>query len=153
MLTSFTKRSCCSLWHSVTVGEYLLSAATGTSACRAAPLWIQSVMTLHAMLFNDDFKLNNSVDSEAVRQPATSIWARCRKWTGNVDKVGGARLTGAAEALLADSEQHGVAVVAVGWFVEVLQTPNVLPIFLHVLGRDNTDYRMLTDVQHFTALL
>lgn len=44
------------------------------------------------------------------------------------------RLTGAAEALLADSEQHGLAVVTVGWFVEVLQTPNMLPIFLYILG-------------------
>lgn len=46
-------------------------------------------------------------------------------------------LTGAAEALLADSEQHGMAVVTVRWFVEVLQTPNMLPVFLHILGGDN----------------
>lgn len=44
------------------------------------------------------------------------------------------RLTGAAEALFAHSEQHGMAVVTVGWFVEVLETPNMLPIFLHILG-------------------
>lgn len=51
------------------------------------------------------------------------------------------RLTGAAEALLANSEQHGVAVVTVGWFVEVLQTPNMLPIFLYILGGDNKGQR------------
>lgn len=51
------------------------------------------------------------------------------------------RLTGAAQALLADSEQHGVAVVTVGWFVEVLQTPNVLPVLLHVLR--GTDFCQL----------
>ena len=49
-------------------------------------------------------------------------------------EVGGG-LTGAAEALLADPQQHGVAVVTVGWFVEVLQTPHVLPVLLYILGR------------------
>lgn len=44
------------------------------------------------------------------------------------------RLTGAAEALLANSKQHSMAVVTVGWFVEVLQTPNMLPILLYILG-------------------
>lgn len=47
------------------------------------------------------------------------------------------RLTGAAEALLADAQQHGVAVVTEGWFVEVLQTPNMLPVLLHVLPYHN----------------
>lgn len=42
-------------------------------------------------------------------------------------------LTGAAEALLADSEQHGVAIVTVRWLVEVLQTPDMLPVLLDVL--------------------
>lgn len=42
-------------------------------------------------------------------------------------------LTGAAEALLADTKQHGVAVVTVRWLVEVFQTPNMLPVFLDVL--------------------
>lgn len=42
-------------------------------------------------------------------------------------------LTGAAEALLADPQQHGAAVVAVGRFLEVLQPPGMLPIILHVL--------------------
>lgn len=46
-------------------------------------------------------------------------------------------LTGAAEALLANTEQHSVAVVTVGGFVEVLQTPNMLPIFLYILGGEN----------------
>lgn len=46
---------------------------------------------------------------------------------------GGPGLTGAAEALLADPEQHGAAEVAVGRFLEVLQPPGVLPIVLHVL--------------------
>lgn len=49
----------------------------------------------------------------------------------------GRRLTGAAEALLADSQQHGVAVVTVRWFVEVLQSPDVLPVLLHVLQTHN----------------
>lgn len=43
-------------------------------------------------------------------------------------------LTGAAEALLADTKQHGVAVVTVRRLVEVFQTPNMLPIFLDVLA-------------------
>lgn len=42
-------------------------------------------------------------------------------------------LTGAAEALLADPQQHGAAEVAVGRFLEVLQPPGMLPIILHVL--------------------
>lgn len=45
----------------------------------------------------------------------------------------GAGLTGAAEALLADPQQHGAAEVAVGRFLEVLQPPGMLPIILHVL--------------------
>lgn len=49
-----------------------------------------------------------------------------------IDELG---LTGAAQALLADSQQHSMAVVTVRWFVEVLQTPNMLPIFLYILGR------------------
>lgn len=45
----------------------------------------------------------------------------------------GPRLTGAAEALLADPQQHCAAEVTVGGFLEVLQPPGVLPIVLHVL--------------------
>lgn len=44
------------------------------------------------------------------------------------------RLTGAAEALLADTKQHGVAVVTVRRLVEVFQTPNMLPVLLDVLA-------------------
>lgn len=58
---------------------------------------------------------------------------RKRKRDGNRETDG---LTGAAEALLAYSEQHGMAVVTVGWFVEVLQTPNMLPVLLYVLQGD-----------------
>ena len=47
--------------------------------------------------------------------------------------AGGPGLTGAAEALLADPQQHGAAEVAVGRFLEVLQPPGVLPVVLHVL--------------------
>lgn len=56
---------------------------------------------------------------------------------GGADRLA---LTGAAEALLANPEQHGVAVVAVRRLVEVLQTPHVLPVLLDVLGRRNKTY-------------
>lgn len=46
---------------------------------------------------------------------------------------GGAGLTGAAEALLADPQQHGAAEVAVGGFLEMLQPPGMLPVILHIL--------------------
>jgi len=54
-------------------------------------------------------------------------------WPGGVGGQGGPGLTGAAEALLADPQQHGAAEVAVGRFLEVLQPPGVLPIVLHIL--------------------
>lgn len=44
-----------------------------------------------------------------------------------------ASLTGAAEALLPQADQHVEAQVAVGRLVEVLQPPHVLPVVLHVL--------------------
>lgn len=53
--------------------------------------------------------------------------------SGGMGKSG---LTGAAQTLLADSQQHSAAEVAVGGCLEVLQPPGMLPIILHIL-QDN----------------
>ena len=57
------------------------------------------------------------------------------------------QLTGTTEALFANSQQHGMAVVTVAWFVEVLQFPHMLPILLYILQRqrDSKGYRVRRD--------
>lgn len=63
-----------------------------------------------------------------------------------------ASLTGAAEALLPQADQHVEAQVAVGRLVEVLQPPHVLPVILHVL-RDGEGKNMTTfDNKPFLAV-
>lgn len=42
-------------------------------------------------------------------------------------------LTGAAETLLSQANQHVQTQVTVGWLVEVLQSPHVLPVIFHIL--------------------
>lgn len=48
-------------------------------------------------------------------------------------------LTGAAESLFSQSDQHVQTQVAVGWFVEVLQSPHVLSVIFHVLHKHHND--------------
>ena len=49
-----------------------------------------------------------------------------------------ARLTDAAEALLAEPNEQIEAEVAVGRLAEVLQTPGMSPIILHILRQETT---------------
>ena len=46
---------------------------------------------------------------------------------------GGEILTNTAEALLAQTDEHVQAEIAIGWPVKVLQAPNMVAIVLHVL--------------------
>ena len=60
----------------------------------------------------------------------------------------GSLLTNAAEALLPNTHEHDVAEVAVGWFLEVLQGPGMLPIPLGAL-RGQQQNAMLSRKPHF----
>lgn len=42
-------------------------------------------------------------------------------------------LTGTAQALLSDTQEHGPTEVAVGWLLEVFQPPCMLTIILYIL--------------------
>lgn len=60
---------------------------------------------------------------------------------GRVQYVWGeaAGLTDAAEALLAQADEHVEAEIAVGWTVKVFEPPQMIAVLFHVLSREENE--------------
>lgn len=77
----------------------------------------------------------------------TDTWFFFSRLDGATVRPTAASLTGAAEALLPQTNQHVEAQVAVGRFVEVLEPPHVLPVVLHMLRQKKTNKKLIKN-QH-----